>query len=133
MRLHQSFTEGLRRQQNRTSVASHHVMLSSKLISKSLLKCLHLETSSNLLFRRFVPWCEAISNSLFKERLRLSIARFIGVHLCTIFQAISPLLFVDLRFHTSFESSISFLYSSILNDFLSLVNRFWKVVSQLPL
>ena len=133
MQLYQSFTEGLRRQQNGTSVASHHVMLSSKLISKSLLKCLHLETSSSLLFRRFIFWGEAISNSLFKERLRLSIARFIGVHLRTIFQAISPLLFVDLRFHTSFESSIWFLYSSILNDFLSLVNRFWKVVSQLPL
>ena len=133
MQWHQSFTKELRGQQNRTFMTCHCVMLSSKFNSKSLWKCLHLETSSDLLFRRFFPWCVAISNFSFKQRLHLNNARFTGVHLRTIFQAISELLFLDLRFHTSFQSSVSFLYWWLLNDFLWLANHFLKVVSQLPL
>ena len=70
------------------------------------------------LFRRFFPWCVAICNFSFKQRLHLNIARFTGAHLRTIFQAISELLFVDLRFHTSFEVSVSFLYWWLSKDFL---------------
>ena len=44
-----------RGQYNVTYMVWHHVILSSKFISKILLKCLHLDT--NLLFRRFLPWC----------------------------------------------------------------------------
>ena len=72
----------------------HHVMLSSKFISKSLLKCMHLETSSDRLFRRFVYWCVAISNFSFKKRLHFSILRFTGTHLQMIFHAVSAFLFV---------------------------------------
>ena len=81
MQWHQSFNKGLWEQQNGTSVTCHPVILSSKVISKSLLKCLPLEASSDLLFRRFIPWCAAISNFSFKQRLHLSIAWFIGVFL----------------------------------------------------
>ena len=85
-------------------------------MGKRLLKRLHLETSSDLLFR-FIPWCVAVSDFLFKQMLHLSIARFTGAHLGTIFQANSALLFVDLRFQTPLECFVSFLYCLLLNDF----------------
>lgn len=113
-------------------MACHHMILFSKFISKSLLKCLLLEMSSDLLFKRFIPWCVSISNFPFKQRLQLSIAQLAVVHLRTIFMKISA-LFVAFRFHTSFESSILFWYCSFLNHFLCLVNCSLKVVSELLL
>ena len=87
MQWHQIFTKVLREQQNGTFVASQHVMLSSKFISNMLLKCLHLETSSYLLFRRFIPWCVAISNFSFKQRLHLRhYGKFIRWNIRTISQ-----------------------------------------------
>ena len=88
----------------------HHMILSSNFFIKSLLKFLHLKRSANLLFRRFIPLCVTISNFLFKQRLHVSITRFIGVHHRTILQAIFVLLFLDLRFNTSFESIAKWLF-----------------------
>ena len=92
-------------------------MLPSKFISKNLLKYLHLETSSDLLFKRFSPSCLVISNFSFKERLHLRIARLTGAHLLTIFQVIYA-FFLDLRFNNSFESSVSFFDCSLLANCL---------------
>ena len=97
-----------------------------KFISKSLWKCLHLEGSSDLLFRRFNFWCVVISNFSLKQRLHLSIAQFAGAYLCTIFQAISLLLFVDLRFHTSFESSVLFYVLFVVKWFFVIGELFLK-------
>ena len=101
----------------RDFVVCHHVIFFSRFISKSLLKCLHLETSSDILFRRFISWCVAISNFSFKQKLSFIIVRFTHAHLRMVFHAISAPLSVDLRSHTSFESSVSSLYWSLLNDF----------------
>ena len=79
-------------------------MLSSNFISKSLVKCLHLETNFNI--RKFVFWYVAIFAFSFKQKLHLSIARFTRAHLRTIFKAISALLLIDLRIHTSFKNSV---------------------------
>ena len=85
MHWYQIFNKRLWKQSNGTSVAYHHVILPSKFIGKSLLKCLHLEMSSGFLFRRFIPLFVAISNFSFNQRLHLSIARFTEAHFCTIF------------------------------------------------
>ena len=130
MHWYQIFNKGLWKQSDGTSVAYHHVILPSKFIGKSLLKRLHLEMSSGFLFRRFIPLFVAISNFSFNQRLHLSIARFTEAYFCTIFLSnFCVVFFADLRFHTFFESSVSFLYCSLLNDFLWLVNRFLKMVT----
>lgn len=89
----------------------------------------HLETSSDLLFRTFFPWCVAISSFSFKLRLLLSIARLTGAHLCTFFQAISELLLADLRFHNSFESSLSFFLLVVVKWFFIIVKSLLKISS----
>ena len=79
----------------------------------SFLYCLLLNDfyERRIIFKKWFhnySFTTTVSNFSFKQRLHLSIARFTGAHLCTIFQAISALLFVVLRFNTSLKVLLRF-------------------------
>ena len=75
MQWRQSFTERLRGQQNGTSVARHNVMLSSKSISKSLLKF------GWKIVRRYAPVNRAIIRCNLCLNEKLAIATHQGINI----------------------------------------------------
>jgi hypothetical protein len=93
----------------------------------------HFENNSRLLFSKFDLSAFRMQSFSWRQRLHLfppleyEAARF------RIDQLIVKSCCFSFKFHTYFESSVLFLYITLLNDLLWLYNRFLKVFPVMPM
>ena len=110
-----------------------YVTSAFKLQSLNLFLCRHFDTISDLEFNCNSLQFVAISSFSFRQRLHLFDTGLYGKYLPRIDHFRSGIPPSSLMCHTSFESSVSFLYRILLNDILWFPNLLLKVVEQMPL
>ena len=103
------------------------------LLIKNLFWCLHFEIISDLLFNRFCSPCSRIASfSFWHKEHRFELWLYAGNCRMT-FHFMVKSTFFSFNLHTSFDSSVSFLYLLLLKAFLWFAYRALNLSSVIPL
>ena len=107
--------------------------LDTALIIKNLFRCLHFEMISDLLFNILFSLCSRIASfSFWHSEHRLELGLYAGNCLTTLHFIVKSTFF-SFNLHTSFDNTESFLYFSLLKDFLWFAYRALNLSSVIPL